>query len=155
MPPVFYSPDMVTKLSADLKYGMYTDIAFEPLPQKRVFVVEGKNALASIVACLEKKFQKKYKIILYNMQDGENVSFVYLDFLNNCREYFGKKDDINGSEFKYLLGNWLNNTILILNDFLLEFIPYFEKLFYLLNKQSFDFYIFAVIPSETPVQARL
>lgn len=154
MPSVFYNPDEVTKLSADLKDGIYTDVVFEPLPQKRVFVVEGKNALASIVACLQKKFQQKYEIVLYNVQEGEDASFVYLDFLNNCWEYFGKKDDINGFGFEWLLGRRLKKTILILNDFLAESISDFGDLFYLLNKQAFDFYIFAVFPSELQVGIR-
>ena len=154
IPSVFYSPDEVIKLSADLKDGVYTDIAFEPPPKKRVFLAEGKDALASLVACLQKKFQKEYEIFLYNVQEGEDAGFVYSDFLNNCWEYFGKKDDIKGCGFEWVLGKRLKKTILILNDFPTGFSPEFEDLFHALNKQSFDFYIFVVFQSHLPARIR-
>lgn len=155
MPSVFYDVEEVTKLSVDIRNGVYTDIAFEPLPQKRVFLVEGKNALASLVVCLQKKFQKEYEILLYNVREGENVDFVYSDFLNNCWEYFGKKDDINGPEFRWFLGKRLKKTILILNDIPARSIPKFDDLFYSLNKQPYDFYIFVVFHSDFPARIRL
>lgn len=154
MPSVFYTPDEVTKLSADIKNGAYTDVTFEPPLQKRVFLAEGKGALVSLVACLQKKFQKEYEIILYNAQEGEDAGFVYSDFLNNCWEYFGKKDDIKGSGFEWFLGKRLKKTILILNDFPTGSIPDFENLFCSLNKQLYDFYIFVIFQTNLPVQIR-
>ncbi len=154
MPSVFYDAEEVTKLSADIRNGVYTDVVFGPPPQKRVFLVEGKNALASLVVCLQKKFQKEYEILLYNVQEGENVDLDYSDFLNNCREYFGKKDDLRGPDFQYFLGKRLKKTILILNDIPARSIPKFDDLFYSLNKQSYDFYIFVVFQSDFPVRIR-
>lgn len=153
-PSAFCSLNEMTKLSTDLKEHAYTDMMFEPPSQKRMFLVEGKDALVSLVACLQKKFQKEYEIVLYNAQGGEGASCLCLDFLNNCREYFGRKDDINGPGFERILGRRLQKTILILNDFLVGAAPDFENLLYSLNKQSFDFYIFTVSESAIPARIR-
>lgn len=154
MPSVFYNPNEVIKLSANLEDGLYSDITFDPPAQKHVFQVEGKEALVSIVACLQKKFQEKYEIVLYDVQEGEDASAVYSDFVNSCWESFGEKGSINDFGIDSLLGKWFKNKILILNDFLAGSIPEFENLFYLLNKESCDFYLFVVFPSELPVQIR-
>lgn len=151
---VFYSPDEVTKLSADLKEGLYTDIIFTPPPENHVFMIEGKDALASLVAYLQKDFDKKYNILIHNIQNGKDAGSVYSNFLNDCWTAFGKKDDLKGSGFEGFLGKRLQKTILILDNFSAELIPDFENMFYSLNKQPYDFYIFAVFKSDLSPQVR-
>lgn len=149
---VFYAPDEVTKLSADLKAGVYTDIVFTPSLNKRVFTVKGKSALASLVVCLQKKFEKQYDVSIYNVHNGEDAGSVYLDFLDNCWAAFGKNDDMKGLGFVGFLGKRLKKSILILDNFSEELIPDFANIFDFLNGQPYDFYIFAVFESDTTPQ---
>lgn len=149
---VFYSPDEVTKLSADLKAGVYTDIAFTPSSNKRVYAVKGRNALASLVRSLQREFEKNYDIFVYNMQIGEGESSDCLDFLNNCQASFGETGDPDIPAFKYILGKRLQKTILILDNFPIKPSPDFEDLFSYLNKLRNDFYIFAVNNSDSQLE---
>lgn len=142
MSKVFYKPDDITKLSTDLKNGTYTTITFDPSAGKHIFIVKGENTLASLVACLQEKYNNTYTISIYNMQDGEDADSAYSNFLINCWSAFGKKDDIKGSGFEGFLGERLPKTILILDNFPLEFIPRFHDMFSMLDKQRDDFYIF-------------
>lgn len=151
---VFYSPDKVTKLSADLKAGAYTEITFVPSPGKRVYAVKGRNALASLVNSLEKEFETNYDIFVYNMnmQIGEEESSACSDFLDNCQTMFGEEGDPDIPGFKYILGKRLHKTILILDDFPMKPAPDFEDLFSYLNRLSNDFYIFAVNDSDSQLE---
>lgn len=144
----FFSPDDITKLSTDLRDGTYTNIIFDPSSGKRVFIAKGENTLASLVACLQKVFDKSHSIFIYNIFDGDDADSVYSDFLSNCWTAFRKKDDIEGPGFEGLLGKRLQNMILILDNFPLEFILSFEKLFSILDKQPYDFYIFVAFQSD-------
>ena len=151
---VFYSPDKVTKLSADLKASAYTEITFVPSPNKRVYVVKGRNALASLVNSLEKKFKTNYDIFVYNMnmQVGEEESSACSDFLNNCQTVFGEEGDPDIPGFKYILGKRLHKIILILDDFPIKSALGFEDLFSYLNRLSNDFYIFVVNYSDSQLE---
>lgn len=145
---VFFRPDEVTKINTGLIEGNYNDLAFVPSSGKRVFMVEGENALVSLVTGLHKTYSEKYALFIYNIQSGESTSSACLEFLDNCRSFFGKENDYKGLEFKYTLGERLNGTILILDDFPTESDPDFEDLFSLLNKQAHDFYIFVVYETD-------
>ncbi len=149
---VFYRPDEVTKLSGDLKAGVYVDIVFTPSSGGRVFIVKGKNALASLVACLQKEFEKKYDILIYDAQNGEDAGSAYSNFLDNCWTTFGKKDDMKGAGFEGFLGKRLQKTILILDNFSAELFSGFENIFFSLNRQTYDFYIFVVFKSDVSPQ---
>lgn len=148
----FFRPDEVTKLCDNLNEGLYNNIDFAPSLENHVFIIKGGNSLVSLVACLHKKFSDKYAIFIYNVQNGESISSIYSDFLNNCGTFFGKKNDYKGAEFKYALGERIDNTILILDGFPTESIPEFECLFSLLNKQNYNFYIFVVFETNSPLK---
>lgn len=151
---VFYIPDKVIKLSADLKAGTYTEITFKPSPNKRVYAVTGRNSLASLVNSLQKEFEANYDIFVYNMnmQTGEDESSACSDFLNNCQTVFGEEGDPDIPGFKYILGKRLHKTILILDDFPIKPAPSFEDLFFYLNRLNNDFYIFAVNHSDSQLK---
>lgn len=149
---VFLMPNEVTKLDVALKNKNYSDIVFCPSTGIHMYTIKGENALASLMRNLQKEESNDYEIFIYNMQTGEGGNSSYLDFLNNCRATFGESGDPETRGFEYVLGNRLRKTILILDEFSEEYISDFEDLFRSLNEQNFDFYIFAVIESDSAPQ---
>ena len=147
---VFYRPEEIIKISTDLKEGTYENMVVDLALGKHVFIVEGKNTLASLVASLQKTFSEKYATFIYNVQSGDGIKSAYSDFLDSCRSFFGRKNDYKGPEFKYMIGERLTSTILILNNLSTESISDFEDLFSLLNRQSHDFYIFVIFKTDSP-----
>lgn len=146
---VFLRPEEMTKLSAELRRGTCENITIDLVPGKRVFMVKGKNALASLVAGLRDKFHEKYAIRIYNIQSEAGTEFAYPDFINSCRSFFGKEEG-SETEFEAILGECLDGMILILDSFPIESDPDFENFFTLLNKQTQDFYVFAVFERNDP-----
>ena len=147
---VFLSPEEMTKLSADLRRGIYQNISIDLVPDRRVYMVKGKNALASLVAGLQDKFREKYAIRIYNVESETGTDFAYTDFINSCRFFFGKDEDGGETGFEAILGECLDGMILILDSFPIESDPDFENFFTLLNKQTQDFYVFAVFERNDP-----
>ena len=146
----FLRPEEMTKLGADLRRGAFEDISIGLVPGKRVFMVKGKNALASLAAGLKKNFSEKYEVRIYNVQSEAGTDFAYQDFVNSCRSFFGRGDDGSESEFETVLGECLDGMILILDNFPIESDPDFENLFSSLNRQEQDFYVFAVFERNDP-----
>lgn len=147
---VFFCPDEVTKLNIALDEKSYDDISFDPSTGEHIFTVNGKNALASLHMCLRKKFNDKYSSYIYFVQDEAEDNSSYSDFLCDCRSFFGKEYDFKGPEFKYILGQRLSDTILILDNFPSDFDSEFNDLFSVLNKVNLDFYIFTVFETDSP-----
>lgn len=146
---VFFRPDELTMFNVNLAETSYDEIIFEPNSGCRVFTVEGKNALISLYMCLQEKFGERYSILIYSLQSEIDENFIYSDFLSDCRTFFGKKDDFKGPEFKYILGERLKDTILILNDFPTSHGSCFGDLFTLLSEQNYNFYIFTIIKTNS------
>ncbi len=147
---VFFRPDELTMFNVNLDETAYDKIMFEPYSGCHVYTVEGENALISLHMCLQEQFGERYSVFIYSLQSGTDENFLYSDFLSDCRTFFGKKGDSKGSEFKYILGERLNDTILILNDFPANYVSCFSDLFSSLNEQKYNFYIFTIFKTNLP-----
>lgn len=150
---VFYCPEKLTKLVADLNEADYVRVKFAPQKDKHVYTVTGEKSLASIYMCAKNQFGATYTPYVYPMKNevGDDSS-PYLDFLSDCRAFFGKKEDPDGPEFKDVLTERLKNVILILDNFSDDFFPEFDELFYCLNKRGRDCYVFPVFKTNLSVE---
>lgn len=150
---VFYSREQLTKLNSMLNDSSCKAAPVELSAGKHVFTVEGENSLASLYKWLEKEMSEKYSILCYNVQSGEENS-LNTDFLSDCRAFFGKKQDYKSLGFQYVLAERLNETILVLNDFPVNSGSDFYDLFDLLNDSEYNFYIFTVFETDSPVMVK-
>lgn len=148
---VFFNPDDVIQLNYDLKDRNYDEISINLSSKDHVFIVEGKNALASLISFLQKKYKETYTHYIYNVHNEDSSNSAYIDFLNDCRCFFGKECDYEGQEFMYVLGERLNGTILIFDNFPMELFSHYEKLFSLLNKDKNDFYVFVIFNTNSSI----
>ena len=148
---VFYQPEELTKI--DVGQEICEKISFEPSGENRVFSVEGKYALAALYFCLREKFADEYSIYVYNVQNEEENDFQDIgDFLSDCRTFFGRDKDHKVPDFKYILSERLDGDILILDNLSTNYIPVYNDLFTLLDEQEYNFYIFTVLETDSPVK---
>ena len=148
---VFYHPEQVTKLSpiSTKSISIATDI--ELSSDNHVYSVEGKDALLYLCKKLQKGISGNYSTLVYNVESGTEYDSAYPDFISNCRSFFGKEKDYKGREFQYVLAERLDETILILNDFSTTLHTEFCNLFELLNNSTYNFYLFTVFETESPI----
>lgn len=150
---VFYLPEELTKLGTELSETDYERIEFIPKKGKRVYTVTGEKALASIYMLTKSQFGAAFTPYVYSVKnEAGDDSSPYLDFLSDCRTFFGKKEDSDGPEFKGVLAERIKDTILIIDNFSGDFFLEFDALFSWLNKQNRSFYVFPIIKTNSSVE---
>lgn len=84
----FLRAEQITRLNPIVNGDVRNNVPVELPAEKRIVLVQGKNALPSLYWALRAKYNK-YSILFYDIPSGQDDASIYTDFIDACRSFFG------------------------------------------------------------------
>lgn len=150
-PPLFFAPDDVTSLQERISQGHCGSLEFQPAAGKRVYSINGRDALASLCVCLNYAFPDRYRTYIYSEKSDEPEA-TYFDLTGSCHTFFKDKKTGKIPDKDRIQPRQLRGSILILDNVPLEPAEKFSALFRQLDQSNEDFYVFTVFDGDGPVR---
>lgn len=143
---IFFRPEQLVKLVDAVNEHRYTSLSEDVIKNKKIYRVEGKDALASLYVMLKEHYGD-YAVRIYIIDSEGNNENMCSEFQNDCFSYFGTDKDSDGPGFDYVLGERLEKTVLILDNFYRDE-DKFTEILKILAHSKYDFYLFLVNESD-------